>query len=157
MTGATATLEIAPLRWWHLEQVHDLESALFPVDSWSLEQFWQELAQPTRRYLVALDAGEVVGYAGAFLMPPDADVQTIAVRPDRQGAGIASRLLSELIAGVAAGGATHLMLEVRADNAAALALYGRFGFARISERRRYYADGTDAVIMRLALAGRVEW
>ena len=41
------------------------------------------------------------------------------------------------------------MLEVRADNAAALALYEQAGFATISLRRRYYQPGDiDAVIMR---------
>jgi [ribosomal protein S18]-alanine N-acetyltransferase len=155
MTTPTDAIAIAPLRWWRLEEVHELERGLFPVDSWSLEQFWQELAQPTRRYLVAVEDGEVIGYAGLSVMPPDADVQTIAVRPDRQGRGIAARLLTAQIDEAARAGATHLLLEVRADNVAARSLYERFGFVRISERRRYYADGTDAVIMRLALTGRV--
>ena len=47
---------------------------------------------------------------------------------------------------------THVMLEVRADNSAALRLYERFGFERISVRRRYYPDGADACIMRSVLA-----
>ena len=35
-----------------------------PTDPWSSEQFWQELAQPTRTYLVCVEGDEVVGYAG---------------------------------------------------------------------------------------------
>lgn len=132
--------------------MHDIEAGLFPDDAWSVEQFWQELAQPTRYYLVARDDGDVVGYAGSFVMPPDADVQTVAVRADRQGRGLAARLLEDLVAEARVSGATHMLLEVRADNVPALALYERFGFARISSRPRYYPDGTDAVIMRRALA-----
>jgi hypothetical protein len=41
------------------------------------------------------------------------------------------------------------MLEVRADNAGAIALYERFGFERISVRRGYYPGGVDAWVMRL--------
>jgi ribosomal-protein-alanine N-acetyltransferase len=79
-------------------------------------------------------------------------VQTIGVRADHQGRGIAAALLADLISAAARGGASHVMLEVRADNEPALALYARFGFERISLRRRYYPDGADAVIMRRAVA-----
>ena len=148
-------ISVEPMRWWHIDTVHDLEAGLFASDAWSVEQLWQELAQPTRHYVVAVeDGGRPVGYAGAFIMPPDADVQTIAVAEGHQGRGVASELLGALLARAADSGATHCLLEVRADNAPALALYERFGFARISERRRYYPDGVDAVIMRLALPGR---
>jgi ribosomal-protein-alanine N-acetyltransferase len=45
----------------------------------------------------------------------------------------------------------EVLLEVRADNPRAQALYVRFGFEQIHVRRRYYRDGTDALIMRLTL------
>lgn len=141
---------LAPMRWWHLPQVHAVEAGLFPSDAWSMEQFWQELAQPTRTYLVAVEGDEVVGYAGMFVMPPDADVQTVAVRADRQGHGIARQLLVRLLDEVERRGVTHTLLEVRADNAGALALYESLGFVRISERRAYYPDGGDALILRRA-------
>jgi ribosomal-protein-alanine N-acetyltransferase len=144
-------IEIRPMRWWHLDAVRDLEADLFPGDPWTLEQFWQELARDTRHYLVALDGGVVVGYAGAFVLAPDADVQTIAVHRDRQGSGMGARLLAGLLSAARAGGATHVLLEVRSDNAAAVHLYDRFGFQRISERRRYYPDGGDALVMRASL------
>ncbi len=141
---------VEPMRWWDVDAVHDLECDLFPSDAWSAEQFWQELAQPTRRYLVAREGAAIVGYAGVFVMAPDADVQTVGVRPDRQGHGIAGALLSTLIEAAEAGGVTHTMLEVRADNQAAHALYERLGFERISARQRYYPDGGDAIVMRRA-------
>lgn len=141
---------LAPMRWWSLPQVHAIEIDTFPTDAWSLEQFWQELAQSTRTYLVAIEDDEVVGYAGMFVMPPDADVQTVAVRADRQGRGIARQLLVSLLDDVERRGATHTLLEVRADNAGALSLYESLGFVGISERRRYYPDGGDALILRRA-------
>ncbi|MXY71468.1 MAG: ribosomal-protein-alanine acetyltransferase, partial [Dehalococcoidia bacterium] len=48
-------------------------------------------------------------------------------------------------------GAAAVTLEVRASNEAARALYRGCGFEEVGERRRYYADGADAVIMTLAL------
>lgn len=48
-------------------------------------------------------------------------------------------------------GAESVLLEVRASNAAALHLYDSLGFERVGLRRRYYADGEDAVLMTLLL------
>ena len=44
-------------------------------------------------------------------------------------------------------GAERIMLEVRASNASAITLYEKFGYVKISVRKRYYADGEDADIM----------
>ena len=142
------TTQVEPMRWWHVESVERIEREAFPEDAWSREQFWSELAQSTRRYLVALEGDDVVAYAGLFVLPPDADVQTVAVAPRAQGAGLATRLLSELLADADTQGVTHTMLEVRDGNAPALAVYARLGFEQISRRPRYYSDGVDALILR---------
>lgn len=146
-------LPVEPMRWWHVDDVARIEGEAFPGDPWSVEQFWQELAQPTRRYVVCRDGGAVIGYAGAHLLPPDGDIQTLAVSPSHRGHGIATAMLDRLLADARAAGCTHTILEVRGDNAAAIALYEGRGFARISERRAYYPDGGDAVIMRCRLDG----
>lgn len=139
------------MRWWHVAAVAELESALFPDDPWSVEQFWQELAQDTRAYVVATDDEAIACYAGAFIMAPDSDLQTIAVSPTRQGRGLAGRLLTTLIERATGAGCTHMLLEVREDNSRAIDLYERMEFERISERPRYYADGAAAIIMRRRL------
>jgi ribosomal-protein-alanine N-acetyltransferase len=78
-----------------------------------------------------------------------ADLQRIAVAPDHQRAGIGSRLLAELVARCRAGGGSALLLEVAADNGPASAFYRRHGFVEVARRPRYYADGREAVVMRL--------
>jgi ribosomal-protein-alanine N-acetyltransferase len=137
------------LRWWDVPAVHALEVRLFDPDQWSPEVFWSELAAD-RWYVVAEDGGEVVGYAGLATSGREADVQTVAVSPDAQGRGLGRMLLDALVARAARDGATTLLLEVRADNAAAIRLYERTGFERIAVRRRYYQPGdVDAHVMRL--------
>lgn len=143
------SVDIRPMHWTDIAAVHAIESAVFTTDPWSVEQFWGELAQPTRRYVVAESAGDVVGYAGVYLLPPDSDVQTIAVSPIGQGRGIGSRLLEELIVLARQAECAQLILEVRSDNTAAITLYRRVGFEQISTRPNYYAPGVDALIMRL--------
>lgn len=136
------------MRWWDIAEVTELERDLFPTSAWTAAQFWSELAQETRAYVVAEDDGGIVGYAGLFVLPPTADVQTIAVASRAQGQGLGSHLLTELIEHAGKADCSEILLEVRADNHAALALYDRHGFVRIATRTSYYGPGQDAVIMR---------
>ena len=139
------------MRWWHVGPVHAIETASFPKDSWSADQFWQELSHVTRRYFVAVQDAAVVGYVGAFLLPPASDIQTIAVHEDFRGRGVGRRLL-EHVEGVAkAEGARVLTIEVRQDNNDARNLYHVNGFSVVSRRSSYYPDGMDALIMQKGL------
>ena len=145
------TVELRPMRWWDIDPVMRLESELFADESWTETMFWSELAQrETRHYVVAVDDDEVVGYAGLCAYAPhEAYVQTIGVTKARQGEGIGTRLLFDLIAEADRRGCPRLDLEVRADNDTAIAMYEHHGFHQIGVRRGYYQpSGTDAVVMR---------
>lgn len=147
-------ITLRPMTLDDVAAVNALEQRLFPVDAWPLHMFLSELSQPdTRHYLVAEDAAGIVGYAGLMCIEPIADVQTIAVLPEQEGRGIGSTLLTLLIDEARARRAADVLLEVRADNPRAQALYVRFGFEQIHIRQRYYRDGVDALIMRLQLDG----
>ena len=146
MTGE----RIRAMRWWDIPQVHDIEVQCFSDDSWSIDQFWRELAGSTREYLVAVDKDHaVVGYAGVFVLAPDSDLQTVAVRPDRRGQKIGRELLDACVQVAKRRDATSMMLEVRSTNEDAIGMYEGLGFVAIATRSRYYPDGGDAVIMRL--------
>lgn len=74
----------------------------------------------------------------------EAEILTVAVHPDARRQGQGAALMAALIQ--AAPGA-RLFLDVAADNAAAIALYQRFGFVALRRRRAYYANGADAIVM----------
>jgi [ribosomal protein S18]-alanine N-acetyltransferase len=138
------------MRWWDIERLLSVERAVFPYDPWPAEQFWAELAgvPEIRWYVVAEDAGELAGYAGLSAAGSDGDVQTLAVRPERQGRGAGAALLDALLGEARRRGCARVFLEVRPDNAAAIRLYESRWFQRIGIRRRYYGDGSDAIAMR---------
>ena len=144
---------IRPMTEADIPAVDALEKAMFPVDAWPTQMFYDELGQPETRsyYVAARPDGTVVGYAGLMCVLPIADVQTIAVAAAHEGAGIGSRLLAVLIDEAKDRGADDVLLEVRADNPRAQRLYRWFGFEQIHIRPRYYRDGADALIMRLEL------
>jgi len=106
---------------------------------------------PTVAYLVAAVAGRVVGHATTSLVADIAELQRIAVDPAYRRHGVATALLDAVVTAARAGGADRLLLEVREDNAGALAFYAARGFTEIDRRRRYYRDGTTAVVLRRAL------
>lgn len=137
-----------------INAIAELEGVLFPIDAWPRQMFVDELAQPSRYYVLAEDSGDIVGYAGLMVLEPVADVQTIAVLPEFEGQGIGTALLTALLQESRSRGAAEVLLEVRADNPRAQRLYRRFGFEQIHLRPRYYRDGVDAMVMRADLGGQ---
>ncbi len=129
-----------------------LERTLFPLDAWTEGMLIGELAEPTRHYVVAESDDAIVGYAGLRFVPPEGDVQTMAVDERVWGKGVGSALLTELLDQAEKRGVTHMFLEVRSDNPRAQKLYGRFGFVQIGVRRGYY-NGADALVMRRVAGG----
>ncbi|MFJ8580206.1 ribosomal protein S18-alanine N-acetyltransferase [Micromonospora sp. NPDC093277] len=145
MTGA----RLERFRWWHIDQVLPIEADLFGAEQWSPAMFWNELANG-HFYLVAIDDGSVLGYAGLLVSPPDEGwVQNIAVRRDAQRRGIGRTLLEALLAEAARRGVRSTLLEVAADNAPAQRLYATYDFEPIGVRRGYYQpSNTDALVMQ---------
>jgi ribosomal-protein-alanine N-acetyltransferase len=85
----------------------------------------------------------------------EAEILTVGVAPWARRQGVGKALMVAAI-GVARGaGATEMFLEVDVDNAAAVGLYERLGFARAGLRKDYYDRGAkgraDALVMRLDL------
>jgi ribosomal-protein-alanine N-acetyltransferase len=98
------------------------------------------------------DSIEVAGFAVASLLPPEAELEMIAVDPAAQRHGLASQLLAKLNQELRSMQMKELMLEVRASNHPALALYRNLGFIESGRRKDYYQIPVeDALLMRLGL------
>jgi ribosomal-protein-alanine N-acetyltransferase len=95
-----------------------------------------------------------LGFALGRVQADQAEILTIAVRPGARGQGVGRALLHGLLAEAAKRGALELFLEVAEPNAAARALYAGAGAKEVGRRRRYYADGADALVLRLSVEGR---
>jgi ribosomal-protein-alanine N-acetyltransferase len=136
-----------------VEAIADLEQECQGGDAWSAGLVSDGVtgALPTVRYLVAKRDGRVVGYAVASFAGDIAELQRIGVVANARRLGVASALLDEVVAEAPATGANRLLLEVREDNAGALAFYADRGFVEIDRRPRYYRDGATAVVLRLPL------
>jgi ribosomal-protein-alanine N-acetyltransferase len=141
-------VHISPMRRRHLRSVLRIEGQVYPTP-WTHGLFVSELAlRSSRIYVVARLGREVIGYAGLMMSLDDGHITTIAVDPEWQRQGVATRLLVTLAQEAIERGATALTLEVRLSHHGAQRLYQRFGFKAVGVRKGYYADtGEDALIM----------
>ncbi len=153
MTGKGRPVAIRRMQATDVDQVMAIADGLREAPHWRHNAYLDALnaqAAPARVALVAEtpEAG-VVGFAVTVLIPPQAELETIAVIAEAQRQGIAKELFSEMIAELKKIPITEVMLEVRESNRAALALYRALGFAETGRRRAYYADPQeDALLLR---------
>ena len=146
------SFRIVPMTAAHLPQVAALEKVCFPADPWSEELFRAALECPDTALLAAeKEDGGVLGYAVLSAVLDEGNLDNIAVAPHFRRRGVADALLSALTDF----GRTRLsvlLLEVRASNFPAIALYEKHGFVPVGRRKNYYEfPREDALLMTLDL------
>ena len=145
------TIELRRLALTDLRAIEEIERRSYPTP-WSRSMFAGELAKPSSICLGAFDAdgedGTLVGYLIVSRYVDAWHVMNVAVDPDFQRRGIATRLLERLFSETRHDAARGYTLEVRVSNAEAIRLYERLGFESRGIRRGYYTDNReDALIM----------
>ncbi|HEY1985527.1 MAG TPA: ribosomal protein S18-alanine N-acetyltransferase [Terracidiphilus sp.] len=142
-----------------IEAVMAIEGSLAPAPHWPRDAYARMLepgAVPARVALVAETAErEILGFAIALFIPPEAELETIAVAAGAQRQGIARQLFYDLAGELRKSGVTEVTLEVRGSNAGAQGFYASLGFTPTRVRRGYYNDPKeDAIVMASQFAGR---
>ena len=131
----------------HVPQGARLEKLCF-ADPWSEMSIASELQNICAYWLVAVQDDMIVGYIGSQSTIDETDVMNVAVHPDWRRQGIAEQLIENLIEELKERGSHALMLEVRASNAPAIALYEKMGFRQVGLRKNYYRNPKeDAMIL----------
>ncbi len=114
---------------------------------WTVEEFRGLLAMPG----VFLNASKG-GFALGRVIVDEAELLTLAVDPSARRRGLGRALLAEFEASAVGLGAASALLEVSADNAAAISLYTAAGFRRTGIRPGYYRAPTGARIDAILFA-----
>ena len=128
------------------ETLADLHAAAFAAP-WTAGTFAELLVQPGVFAETADD-----GFILIRVVADEAEILTLAVRPEARRRGLGARLAAAAAARAAALGAERLFLEVAQDNAAARGLYARSGFVEVGRRRGYYARPGATAVDALTLA-----
>jgi ribosomal-protein-alanine N-acetyltransferase len=142
------------MTWGDLPEVLAIEKSVFPTP-WPKSVFLHEMRYNRCATMVVAHLADrwiypgVVGYAGFWSVAGEMHITTMAVDPHFQRRGISRQLIDHCFEMAHSLGCTEATLEVRASNVAAQRLYASYGFVLAGRRRRYYADGEDALIMTL--------
>ena len=138
-----------------IQAVADIETIIQPQDAWGYQSIVELLEQDSISLLVVYQSDKVVGYCLYQVVFEQAEILRIGTHPNYQRQGIASELFAKLNQQLEALKVESLLLEVRADNLPAIALYEHQGFVVIHQRKGYYSHpnqpAIDALIMQLEL------
>ena len=130
----------------YLDEVATIENDCFS-HPWSRRSLESELQNETSRFLVAVEDGKVIGYIGMSAVIDEGYLFNAAVDSHYRKKGVGSALVRELVTWCQKHDFAFLTLEVRESNAPAIALYSRFGFVRVGERKNYYSDPAENALL----------
>jgi [ribosomal protein S18]-alanine N-acetyltransferase len=151
-TLATPQIQIRPVRPEDLSAVSRIEDSTFkdPYPPYFLTQLAEANADT---FVVALDRGEMVGYAVVDQWTDGQHLVSIAVLDDHRRSGVGQALLNDLLGRLREG---RLGLELRRSNQEALSFYQKNGFRQTGIAHSYYKDGEDAIQMEKMITKKVE-
>jgi [ribosomal protein S18]-alanine N-acetyltransferase len=150
---APPALRRVPMTLADVPAVLALEQAVYPF-AWTRGNFIDSLAAGHVAELLRDGQGALAAYSVSLPGVGEMHLLNLTVAPDWRRRGLARTLLDALVARCRAEGRARLWLEVRRSNLRAQAVYARYGFVTIGERRGYYPavhGREDAVVMRLEL------
>lgn len=120
-------------------------------DFWNENVLKQELLSENRKYIVAEENGEILGFAGVSICDKEAELMNIVVKKNNRGKGIGKALLEKIIEILKLEKLEVLKLEVNSKNAVAFNLYSDLNFSVVGVRKKYYNGVDNAILMDLKL------
>jgi ribosomal-protein-alanine N-acetyltransferase len=100
---------------------------------------------------VILDNNQAMGFIVVRVNHDDWEIMQIVIDRKCQRKGLANQLLGHVVIEAQKKQIRKLQLEVRLSNHAAICLYKKVGFDQVGLRKKYYANGEDAVLMDLLI------
>lgn len=152
MLPQPSDLSLVPMQVEDIEQIMVIENSVYP-HPWTRGNFLDSLYSKYETAVLRDMSYSLIGYYLVMLAVDEAHLLNITVRRDLHGKGYGRLLLDSVVALAREKKMASILLEVRPSNTRALAIYERYGFSRIGQRKAYYpaANNTreDAIVMRL--------
>ena len=138
--------ELSPLAPAHAALIAGMHHVCF-AEPWTEKAMAELLALPGVHGWLACSEGRPEGVVMARIAADEAEILTILVLPPYRRHGLARRLLDAALDNARTRGAGKMFLEVASSNQGAMQLYTKVGFIQVGRRKRYYADGVDALLL----------
>ena len=133
-----------------VQSVLAIEQALYP-DPWSQKTFESCLTANTDFFVLEETDGTTSSVCGFAILDRtlgiEVELHNIAVASSHQGKGLSKMLMDAVVESTKNNGADKIMLEVRASNVPAIALYTKYGFEKVGLRPAYYRHPTETAIL----------
>lgn len=142
-------MNIRPATSRDLSALADLHARAF-ARAWDALEMKGLLDGPGVFALVA-EEDDLDGFIMVRVVADETEVLSIAVGPDARRRGLASQLLEQACHRATGMGGARIFLEVAAANLPARNLYGKYGFRAVGQRKAYYEDGDDALVLAAPL------
>jgi [ribosomal protein S18]-alanine N-acetyltransferase len=143
---------IEAMKMADLQEVVNLEE-ITGLNRWGYDAYRRELQKnPNSIMLVARNlrpGPSAIGFFAGWVVEDELHVNNIATHPAFRNMGIGQSLLESAISEARMRGVLFVLLEVRASNEPAQALYRKLGFNFVGRRKDYYRSPTeDAFVMK---------
>ena len=139
-------MEILEMTLADFEEIKDILLEEFD-NFWKPSILESELKSENSKYIVAKENGKIVGFAGLWFSPIDAEITNIVTKKKEKKRGIGTLLLDKLIEMAKEANRDNISLEVNEKNIAAGILYENAGFEIAGIRKNYYNGKENAIIM----------
>ena len=137
-------LSIKQINEKDIELCYELESNT--ISLWSKEQWVQEFKKEGVKVFGLLLSNLVIGICVFHIVLDEAQINFFVVNQEYRKKGFGSYLMIYLIKQCEKLNIHKLVLEVSRTNVVAEKFYNRFDFSTVGIRRKYYKDGSDALL-----------
>ena len=129
-----------------LEQIYALEKMVFKNEAWTIDMLKIELlCMNDSETLIIEENRLILGYFIYRKMLSEYHILNVGVSPLRQKEGIGCIFLKDFLNDLE--NTSTVFLEVKKSNFPAINLYKKNGFKVYGERKKYYKDGSSALVM----------
>ena len=134
---------IRPITVSDVSRIIDLEMK-YLGETIGSDMLISESTNPTIKFLAIEKNNLLLGYIGCYHILGECEILNFVIDGAFQRKGYGQMLFNELLKQV---DAKRVILDVRVNNEQGMKFYLKNGFRKISIRKNYYSDGTDAIVM----------
>ena len=127
--------------------LENIEKLIFGT-AWNSDVIQEKIKNKKFKYWVYEVENSIKGYLGIQFLEEEIEILGIGVDQGSRRKNIATKLMDELIEYFEKSEYKKIILEVRESNTVAQRLYKKYGFKKISKRKKYYVDEDAEVYLR---------